>query len=81
MKSKFLLAITLLLPFATMSSVAGAGQTYSHWQNGPADRAKGAKCSGILFAACRGPICDVGADALHVSRRAEGQHLGVQVTR
>jgi hypothetical protein len=30
MRSKHLLAITLLLPFLTMSSVANAGQT--HWQ-------------------------------------------------
>src|SRR5262249_11820557 len=32
MRSKHLLAITLLLPFLTMSSVASAGQTYGHWQ-------------------------------------------------
>ena len=32
MRTRYLLAMTLLLPFATMSSVAGAGQTYSHWQ-------------------------------------------------
>lgn len=32
MKSKRLLAITLLLPFLAMSSVASAGQTYGHRQ-------------------------------------------------
>ena len=32
MKSKHLLAVTLLLPFVTMSSVANAGRAYSHWQ-------------------------------------------------
>jgi hypothetical protein len=30
MRSKHLLAITLLLPFVTVSSVASAGQTYRH---------------------------------------------------
>jgi hypothetical protein len=32
MRSKYLLAITLLLPFVTVSSVASAGQTYRHLQ-------------------------------------------------
>ena len=32
MRSKHLLAVTLLLPFVTMPSVANAGQTYGHWQ-------------------------------------------------
>jgi hypothetical protein len=32
MRSKHLLAITLLVPFLTMSGVASAAQTYGHWQ-------------------------------------------------
>ena len=32
MRSKHLLAVTLLLPFVTTTSIANAGQTYSHWQ-------------------------------------------------
>jgi hypothetical protein len=32
MRSKHLLAITLLLPFVTVSSVASAGPTYRHLQ-------------------------------------------------
>jgi hypothetical protein len=32
MRTRYLLAMTLLLPFATMSSVASAGQTHSRWQ-------------------------------------------------
>jgi hypothetical protein len=32
MKNKCLLAVTLSFPLLTMSSVANAGQTYSHWQ-------------------------------------------------
>ena len=31
MRSKLLLAVTLLVPFVTMPSVANAGRTYSHW--------------------------------------------------
>jgi hypothetical protein len=33
MRSKHILAVTLLLPFVTMPSVANAARTYSHWQN------------------------------------------------
>jgi hypothetical protein len=32
MRSKHLLAITLLLPFLATSSVASSGQIYRHWQ-------------------------------------------------
>lgn len=32
MRSKYLLAAAVLLPFVTMSSVADAGQTYGRWQ-------------------------------------------------
>jgi hypothetical protein len=32
MRSKHLLAITVLVPFVTMSSVANAGQTYGRWE-------------------------------------------------
>jgi hypothetical protein len=32
MRSKHLLAVALLLPFVTMSSVANAAQSYRHWQ-------------------------------------------------
>jgi hypothetical protein len=32
MRSKYFLAMMLLLPFATMSSVAGTSQTHSRWQ-------------------------------------------------
>ena len=32
MRSKHLLTVTLLLPFVTTTSIANAGQTYSHWQ-------------------------------------------------
>ncbi len=32
MRSKYLLAVILLLPSVTMSSVASAAQSYGHWQ-------------------------------------------------
>ena len=32
MRSRYLLAAAVLLPFVTMPSVAIAGQTYGHWQ-------------------------------------------------
>ena len=32
MRSKLLLAVTLVLPFATTPSAANAGRTHSHWQ-------------------------------------------------
>jgi hypothetical protein len=32
MRNKHLLAVTLLLPFVTMPSIASAGHAYGHWQ-------------------------------------------------
>ena len=50
-------------------------------KNGQARRAKGAICSGLLWAAGRRPIRSLVADGLHVSRWAQDWHLGVQVMR
>jgi hypothetical protein len=77
MRSKHLLAITLLLPFLATSSVASAGQIYGHWQKKTRLPATVSKCPG--WAADPRPIPDF--EALHLSRWAKDRHLVLLVMR